>query len=76
MFTKINTKLIGGQLYPFATGGIAPGWGTGRLRVAVQHDWATNADEPESIPEVGALDELATFVGQKKRQIWQWRAVS
>jgi hypothetical protein len=26
----------------------------------------TDADDPDTIPEVGELDELQTFVGQKK----------
>jgi transposase-like protein len=30
---------------------------------------------PETIPEVGELDELETFVGQKKHKIWLWTAV-
>ena len=30
---------------------------------------------PETIPEVGELDELETFVGQKKNKIWLWTAV-
>ena len=29
---------------------------------------------PETIPEVGELDELETFVGSKKK-IWLWTAV-
>jgi IS1 family transposase len=30
---------------------------------------------PETIPEVGELDELETFVGQKKNKIWIGTAV-
>ncbi|GBE76021.1 hypothetical protein myaer87_32480 [Microcystis aeruginosa NIES-87] len=30
---------------------------------------------PETIPEVGELDELETFVGKKKNKIWIWTAV-
>ena len=30
---------------------------------------------PETIPEVGELDELEIFVGQKKNKIWLWTAV-
>ena len=29
----------------------------------------------ETIPEVGELDELETFVGKKKNKIWLWTAV-
>jgi len=28
----------------------------------------------ETIPEVGELDELETFVGKKKNKIWLWTA--
>ena len=34
-----------------------------------------NAYAPETIPEVGELDELETFVGSKKNKIWLWTAV-
>ena len=30
---------------------------------------------PETIPQVGELDELETFVGSKKNKIWLWTAV-
>jgi len=30
---------------------------------------------PETIPEVGELDELETFVRSKKNKIWLWTAV-
>jgi transposase-like protein len=33
------------------------------------------AYDPETIPEVGELDELETFVGSKKNKIWVWTAV-
>jgi hypothetical protein len=33
------------------------------------------AYNPETIPEVGELDELETFVGSKKNKIWLWTAV-
>ncbi|WP_144415958.1 IS1 family transposase [Calothrix sp. 336/3] len=32
--------------------------------------------DPETIPEVGELDELETFVGFKKNKIWLWTAVN
>jgi len=35
-----------------------------------------DAYEPETIPEVGELDELETFVGSKKNKIWLWTAVN
>lgn len=35
-----------------------------------------NAYEPETIPEVGELDELETFVAAKKTLIWLWTAVN
>ena len=31
--------------------------------------------DPETIPDVGELDELETFVGSKKNKIWLWTAV-
>ncbi len=34
-----------------------------------------SADDPKTIPEVGELDELQTFVGSKKTCIWVWTAV-
>ncbi len=34
-----------------------------------------DAYEPDSIPEVGELDELETYVGSKKTLIWLWTAV-
>lgn len=34
-----------------------------------------DAYSPDSIPEVGELDELETFVGSKKTKIWLWTAV-
>lgn len=34
-----------------------------------------DAPSPESIPQVGELDELETFVGSKKNKIWIWTAV-
>ena len=34
-----------------------------------------DAYAPETIPEVGELDELETFVGSKKTCIWLWTAV-
>jgi len=34
-----------------------------------------DAYEPETIPNVGELDELETFVGKKKNKIWIWTAV-
>jgi len=34
-----------------------------------------DAYSPETIPEVGELDELETFVGKKKNKIWIWTAV-
>jgi transposase-like protein len=34
-----------------------------------------SACDPETIPEVGELDELQTFVGSKKTCIWVWTAV-
>ncbi len=44
--------------------------------------WVKSAGEllpdtypPETIPEVGELDELETFVGSKKNKIWIWTAV-
>ncbi len=33
-----------------------------------------DAADPETMPEVGALDELETFVGSKNN-IWLWTAV-
>ncbi|MEA5451941.1 IS1 family transposase [Leptolyngbya sp. CCNP1308] len=30
---------------------------------------------PEEIPQVGELDELETFVGQRKNKVWIWTAV-
>lgn len=33
------------------------------------------AYDSETIPEVGELDELETFVGSKKNKIWLWTAV-
>jgi IS1 family transposase len=33
------------------------------------------AEPPETIPDVGELDELETFVGSKKNKIWLWTAV-
>jgi IS1 family transposase/transposase-like protein len=35
-----------------------------------------DAPAEEVIPEVGELDELATFVGSKKHKIWLWTAVN
>jgi insertion element IS1 protein InsB len=34
-----------------------------------------DAYEPETIPNVGELDELETFVRKKKNKIWIWTAV-
>jgi hypothetical protein len=34
-----------------------------------------DAYEPETVPLLGELDELETFVGSKKTCIWLWRAV-
>jgi hypothetical protein len=34
-----------------------------------------DAYEPETVPLVGELDELETFVGSKKTCIWLWTAV-
>ena len=34
-----------------------------------------DAYNPETIPEVGELDELETFVGAKKNKIWIWTVV-
>lgn len=34
-----------------------------------------DAYEPNTIPQVGELDELETFVGAKKTLIWLWTAV-
>lgn len=34
-----------------------------------------DAYAPQTIPEVGELDELETFVGAKKNKIWIWTAV-
>jgi transposase len=34
-----------------------------------------SAYDPGTIPEVGELDELQTFVGSKKTCIWVWTAV-
>ena len=33
------------------------------------------AYDPATIPQVGELDELETFVGSKKNKIWLWTAV-
>ena len=42
-------------------------------------DWLAQVGEclpdayaPESIPQVGELDELETFVGRKRNKIWIW----
>lgn len=34
-----------------------------------------DAYNPETIPEVGELDELETFVGKKKNKVWIWTVV-
>jgi len=35
-----------------------------------------DAYDPETIPQVGELDELQTFVGSKKNFLWLWTAVN
>ena len=35
-----------------------------------------DAPSEDTIPEVGELDELETFVGSKKNKIWIWMAVN
>jgi IS1 family transposase len=35
-----------------------------------------DAYDPETVPEVGELDELQTFVGSKRNKIWIWTAVN
>ena len=35
-----------------------------------------DAYDPETVPQVGELDELETFVGSKKNKIWLWTAVN
>ncbi|MGL4880262.1 MAG: IS1 family transposase [Waterburya sp.] len=35
-----------------------------------------DAYAPETIPQVGELDELETFIGCKKNKIWLWTAVN
>jgi insertion element IS1 protein InsB len=39
-------------------------------------DRLPDAYDPETIPQVGELDELETFVGSKKNKIWLWTAVN
>ena len=34
-----------------------------------------DAYDPETIPQVGELDELETFVGRKQNKVWIWTAV-
>lgn len=34
-----------------------------------------DAYNPDDIPQVGELDELETFVGQKRNKVWIWTAV-
>lgn len=34
-----------------------------------------DAYDPEAIPQVGELDELETFVGQKRNKVWIWTVV-
>ena len=44
----------------------------------VRENGLSLADAPESeeIPEITELDELQTFVGKKKNQVWLWTAVN